>query len=157
MLAILPRSLLVVKTGVTGLIVGHTLKSPGPVRYNVKPEVKMKQYHELIRILRKKCPLAYPIQVRRVKMEEFGWCEKRNRRFYIFINRKLGQNMAIETLIHEWSHALAWNHLHDKMDCDELDRRCHDAEWGVAYSKVYRIFEEHFLGAFKCQDSSNAA
>jgi hypothetical protein len=120
---------------------------------------RYRQYQKLLRILRNECPLAYPVEVRRVALKDLcGVCFRDGRKFLIKINRNMGQNMAIETLIHEWAHGLAWNHLHDRMDEKEMDRRCHDAEWGVAYSKVYRIYEEHFLEAFHCcEDSSKAA
>jgi hypothetical protein len=42
---------------------------------------------------------------------------------------------AVDTLIHELAHAVAW-------DKDDID---HGPKWGVAYSKVYRLYLEKWL------------
>lgn len=100
-------------------------------------------------ILKKKCPPAYPITVRRAKITEKldGDCSLHKKRFYIRINKDLREALAIETLLHEWAHAIAWNHLHDSMDWTEFEEKVHDASWGVAYSQVYRVYEQYFLSS----------
>ena len=110
---------------------------------NSKP---FKSYKRLVSILKKKCPLAYPVSVRRVRMKNFdGDCSLDSKKFYIRINRSLKESTAIDTLLHEWAHGRAWNHLHDKLSWEEFEERSHDASWGVAYSEVYMIFEQHFF------------
>lgn len=101
-------------------------------------------YQKVLRLLRKKCPPAFPVQVRRVKMgtAKDGYCSKVNDKFQIRINKSLSEAAAIDTLLHEWAHARAWNHIHDSIDSDEFEKMAHDASWGVAYSEVYRIFEQ---------------
>lgn len=42
--------------------------------------------------------------------------------------------MAIDTLLHEWAHALAWNRKKDY----------HWYGWGIAFSKVYRIYLKEY-------------
>lgn len=107
---------------------------------------KYQDYKKLISLLKKECPLAYPVSVRRIKMSDVdGDCSLESKRFYIRINNYLEEASAIETLIHEWAHARAWNHLHDKLSWKEFEERAHDASWGVAYSEVYRIYEQAFL------------
>ena len=107
---------------------------------------KLQNYRKLVNILKKKCPLAYPVSVRRVKLKDLeGDCGLESKRFDIRISRSLKESGAIDTLIHEWAHARAWNHLHDKLSVKELEDRSHDASWGVAYSEVYMIFEQNFF------------
>lgn len=103
----------------------------------------MKVYHRLVRMLKKKCPPAFPVQVKRIKLSgEDGYCSKIKNKFQIRINRELDECAAINTLLHEWAHARAWSHLHDFLDQKEFSEVAHDASWGVAYSEVYRIFEQ---------------
>lgn len=116
---------------------------------------KYKDYKTLISLLKKECPLAYPVSVRRVRTFNVdGDCTLDSKKFYIRINSKLNEAAAIDTLIHEWAHARAWNHLHDKLSWQEFEERSHDASWGVAYSEVYRIYEQAFLknevSLYKC-------
>ena len=98
----------------------------------------------MVKILRKECPAAFPVDVRRVKMCEDGYCSKVGNKFVIRINRELPEGSAIDTLMHEWAHARAWNHLHDSLNERDFIKAVHDAAWGVAYSEVYRIFEEKY-------------
>lgn len=107
---------------------------------------KYKSYRKLVNLLKKKCPLAYPVSVRRLKLTDLdGYCSLDSKKFFIRINYSLDESSAIETLIHEWAHARAWNHLHDKLSWSEFEEISHDASWGVAYSEVYRIYEKSFF------------
>jgi len=102
-------------------------------------------YKKLIRLLRKQCPPAYPVSVRRVKLrDKDGDCYRKDSRFFIRINKELAENSCIDALLHEWAHARAWNHRHDVLDCSEFEKAVHDASWGVAYAEVYRVFEQNF-------------
>lgn len=107
----------------------------------------MKTYNSLVRTLKQKCPPAYPVSVRRVKLVDMdGCCVKFKEMFYIYIDKTISESCAIDTLIHEWAHAIAWNHLHDILISDEdFDDVFHSAAWGVAYSEVYRIYSKEFL------------
>lgn len=107
----------------------------------------MTNFRRLIYFLKRECPCAYPVTVRRVRMADGddGDCSKHKNKFYIRINRKIvDEHRAIDALLHEWAHARAWNHLHDSMDANEFSEKVHDAAWGVAYSEVYCIFEQKF-------------
>ena len=76
----------------------------------------------------------------------FGECVRRSERYVIRLNAKMDQNMAIETLCHEWAHALAWNYLLDRLGRDpdvtreEFEAASHDEAWGCAYSRVWRVY-----------------
>lgn len=103
-------------------------------------------YRQLVCILKKKCPAAFPVSVRRVRLVDLdGDCSLGKKRFFIRINREISESSAIDTLLHEWAHAIAWNHLHDSLDWQEFEKRSHDASWGVAYSEVYRVYEQCYL------------
>ena len=104
-------------------------------------------YSRLVRVLRKRLPTAFPVSVRRVKLKDRdGYCEKRNGRFNIRVSRDLSEAQAIDALIHEYAHARAWNHLHDSLHPVEFHQIAHGPEWGVAYSEVYRVWEQFNSG-----------
>ena len=96
----------------------------------------MDEYRSVLKLLKKNCPAKYPISVRRVKLGEllYGDCDCVKRKFYIRINKNLDQSMAIDTLLHEWAHALAWNRKKDY----------HWYGWGRTFSKVYRIYLKEY-------------
>lgn len=71
-----------------------------------------------------------------------GYCTKHKNKFVIAICRDLNETLAIEVLLHEWAHARAWNHMHDRCDHETFDKVVHDSTWGVAYAEVYRVFEK---------------
>ena len=114
----------------------------------------MKSYRKICKILRKHCPLAYPVAIRRVKLEDDGDCTKDKNKFIIRINKDLPECQAIDTLMHEWAHARAWNHLHDSMSNEEFVKKSHDSSWGVAYSEVYQTFERYYAEALNCEELS---
>jgi hypothetical protein len=104
---------------------------------------KFQTYNKLVRRLKKEIPPGFPVSVRRVKMKKNdGLCTKKGNKFLITIDKALNESSAIDTLVHEWAHALNWNHLHDSLTQEEFEKVAHDASWGVAYAKVYRIAEK---------------
>jgi hypothetical protein len=46
----------------------------------------------------------------------------------------MSEYAAIDTVIHELGHVLSWQ-----------SRCVHGKKWGLAYGKVYRIYEKEFL------------
>ncbi len=102
-------------------------------------------YQRLLRLLRQQLPPAFPVIVRRVKMtDKDGYCSKVGDKFQIRVNKELPEAGAIDALLHEWAHARCWSHLHDSIDHKEFEKLAHDASWGVAYSEVYRVFEQQY-------------
>jgi hypothetical protein len=86
----------------------------------------------------KQCKLAtYPLSIRRtqLKCDLDGQCELQKELFVIKINKKLTEYHAIDVVIHEVAHAVAW----------EKDKDIHGPNWGKAYAKVYRIFLNKFV------------
>lgn len=49
---------------------------------------------------------------------------------------KGNQQLMIDTLMHEWAHAISWRH-------NRLTVSDHDPEWALAYSRVYQLLIEH--------------
>jgi len=81
-----------------------------------------------------------------------GQCGRKKSRFVIRLNNHMRLDEAVETLLHEWAHALAWNFTLDKLsrqpglDPAEFDRASHDEAWGCAYSRVWRAYGEAIQG-----------
>jgi hypothetical protein len=82
----------------------------------------------------RRCLPEYTFSVRRVRVPQncHGDCLKlKDGTFRIRISKDLYEELALETLIHEMAHVLAW---------DKPGNYTHGAAWGQAYSKCYRIF-----------------
>lgn len=107
---------------------------------------KFRLYQSLLRMLKKDCPVAFPVCVRRVKLAKLeGRCWKHGKKFYIQIDSGLCESRAMDVLIHEWAHARAWNHMLDSAADDvAFNKLAHDAAWGVAYAEIYAAYERKF-------------
>lgn len=98
-------------------------------------------YSKIRSLLKKSFP-EYKVSVRRVKLSEklMGDClltngRKKVKEFLIRINNELDEELAIETLLHEYGHVLAWHAPGDD----------HGEAWGRAYSKVYRAYLKGYI------------
>lgn len=105
--------------------------------------------------LREECPAGMRVVVRTTRSlpgNILGECQRFYMCFVIRLNWSLGEHEAVETLIHEWAHALAWNFSHDNLSRpgvatrDEWERATHDEAWGLAYSKAYRASRRSLYG-----------
>lgn len=110
---------------------------------------RFKQYQSLVRMLKDKCPAAFPVSVRRIKLSRVeGRCWKDGKKFHIQIDKSLDEGRAMDVLVHEWAHARAWNHRLDNAPDDEsFNKLSHDAAWGVAYAEIYSAYEQRFTTA----------
>jgi len=104
----------------------------------------MRCYRKILGILKAKFP-EYKVSVRRVKLPDTlcGDCrlvngKRKIKEFHIRINNHLNEELAIDTLVHEWAHILAWDAPGDE----------HGAAWGRAYSRVYRIYLKEYVEAY---------
>lgn len=110
-----------------------------------------KHFSAVLRHLRETLPPAFPVVVEtgRELPTAQGTCSRVGQQFRIRICRSLDDEMATEVLMHEWAHAIAWNHAHDRASKDrsisdlEFERVAHGPEWGCAYSQVYMAFVTH--------------
>ena len=114
---------------------------------------RFRYYQALLRMLKKDCPAAFPVSVRRVKLSKLeGRCWKHGKTFHIQIDSALCESRAMDVLIHEWAHARAWNHMLDAAKDDAaFNKLAHDAAWGVAYAEIYAQYERHFTQAVTVQ------
>ncbi len=98
-------------------------------------------------LLSKELPLTRPVKVRVGKRlsYEYGYCQLDRRGFRVVVNTRIADpwhprgrpvtvGEAMETLCHEWAHALAWT--------SNVSSKDHDAAWGKAYARVYRVVFE---------------
>lgn len=98
--------------------------------------------------LRELLPAAFPVVVRASVLtpDTLGCCHRTDERFIIRLAGTLNEQQAVETLLHEWAHALAWNHSLDKFAADPdlplevFEAVAHDGDWGLAFSRVWRAY-----------------
>ena len=98
--------------------------------------------------LRATLPAAMPVVIRTSWLPEtiLGQCVRRDSRFVIQLNNRMGDDQAVDVLCHEWAHALAWNFSLDRLthsdglDAVEFERASHVEAWGCAYSRVWRAY-----------------
>jgi hypothetical protein len=100
-------------------------------------------------MLKKELPAAFPVSVRRVKLARVeGRCWKHGKKFHIQVDSTIDEHRAMDTLLHEWAHARAWNHRLDAATTDdEFNKLAHDAAWGVAFAEIYSLYEQRFTTA----------
>ena len=104
----------------------------------------MRCYRKIVSILKAKFP-EYKVSVRRLRLPD-GLCgdcalingKRKRKEFRIRISNRMSEEMAIDTLVHEWAHILAWDAPGDE----------HGPAWGRAYSKVYRIYLTEYVDAY---------
>lgn len=101
-----------------------------------------KKFDEVLRDLRRECPLATPIKVvtRDLgKVKLCGCCiayltpSGKIERFVIEIDKNMSIATAIDTLLHEWAHAM------DK-EANGIPLEPHRNSWGECYARVWRVY-----------------
>jgi hypothetical protein len=102
-------------------------------------------FDQVVSTLRKHCALTKPAKViirSLYKQQLCGCCvayldnEGKIKRFDIEIDRQLSQLTAIDTLLHEWAHAL-------DQDRNGPAREPHRESWGKCYAKVWRAYAKY--------------
>lgn len=92
---------------------------------------------EVLRELREMEPPLVPVRVRRRKLKTlWGQCTLRWKGdkphyFSISVDSRIPEPLIVETLVHEWAHAVAWQEGRNVDD--------HGPEWGVAYARLYQL------------------
>lgn len=104
----------------------------------ISVDIVMALYRKVLNFLKAEFPADFPVSIRRLKLSNRldGDCLLMEDHYRIRINRALSENEAIDTLIHEYSHVLAWNRCNTDYHCNE---------WGKAYSRIYRKFLKVFV------------
>ena len=105
-------------------------------------------FHGVLSGLREFVPAGLPVIVRAANLNAsaYGTCQHTRSSFVISIAANLSQQQAIDVLLHEWGHALSWNHALDKLardpelPADEFELASHDSAWGCAFARVWRAY-----------------
>jgi len=80
--------------------------------------------------LRREFPAQHKVQVRSRQLKDYhGDASFVKEYFYIQINCRKSFSARIDTLLHEWAHALTWF---------GNDGDAHGSEWGLMYAQLYR-------------------
>ena len=110
--------------------------------------------------LRTHAPAAFPVVVRsgaNVPPDTDAYCSRRHSRFVIMLGQHLAPKDAVEAVIHEWAHARAWSHMHDRavadmqagrIDAAEFEVLVHDGTWGIEFAFCWRVFTGRVLPGF---------
>jgi hypothetical protein len=110
--------------------------------------------------LRIHCRPALPVVVRAGKTapDIDGYCVRRGQRFVITINDRLNFEGVLNSVLHEWAHALAWNYSLERafddfeagaLDANGFEDICHGPEFGISFATVWRVFVKKILPALK--------
>jgi hypothetical protein len=110
-------------------------------------------FQQVLASLRVLVPTPLPVIVRtsRLPADRYGECMNMGGHFLVRIARDCSEPEAIETLLHEWGHALAWNYAMDRLgkfppkSRAEFERLSHGPDWGVAFSRVYSTYASEIL------------
>lgn len=106
---------------------------------------RSKKLSQVLRVLRTHCPITKPIRVVCKNLHKDRLCgcciayvNQRGKitRFVIQIDSNLGQLAAIDTLLHEWAHAL-------DQDMNGMAVEPHRDSWGECYAQIWRVYDEH--------------
>lgn len=103
-----------------------------------------KDFKKLVAALRRECPTSLPVKIRAATPEELkvtwpeyktmcGDCWVSPKTIRIRIRDTASEFEAMDTLVHEWAHAMSL-----KLNTE----RCHSDAWGLAYAKCYRVWED---------------
>jgi hypothetical protein len=123
-----------------------TANMPTPARPRTrrrKPRYKL--FHRVVELLHEALPAKHPVDVQLgwVNNYNLGECSRRGSHFRIRVSSRQPEWFAIETLVHEWAHALSWDAYKNVpywpwAPAAEYQSPVHGDAWGRAYSKVYR-------------------
>lgn len=139
--------------------VGLPRRSSEPARRRL-PRQPDELLRRTIDLLRLHAPTAYPVIVRsgtKLPAGTDAYCCRRPSRFVIMLGGHLDARSSVEAVVHEWAHARAWNHLHDRaiesflagsISDLEFEGLAHDAKWGVEYAHCWRVFTGEVLPAW---------
>ena len=96
----------------------------------------------LFKIFRKYIPIPRPVKliIRKLAFDDgmCGWAADGRKGFVISVNKELGYNSKIDTIIHEYAHAITM------ASGDHDDNEDHDGKWGEEYARTYRCFLAHW-------------
>jgi len=96
----------------------------------------------LFTIFKKYAPVPRPVKliIRKLAFDDgmCGWAGDGRKGFVISVNKELCYNCKVDTIIHEYAHAITM------ANGEHNENEDHDAKWGKAYAKTYRCFLDHW-------------
>lgn len=110
------------------------IKYSGPKRLQVAAVEKL---------MRKKCPISLPVTVRMCDLSSEKLCGRclvfadkagNLKRFEIEIDPRLPEPSVIDSLIHEWAHAMDY-------DRNGLSRKRHRKSWGICFAEAWDHYD----------------
>lgn len=97
---------------------------------------KFKHFYKAIKAFRKEFPTDLPVIVRRKRLKNhFGYCCQGKNYYYIYIDDRLGEELAVYFLGHEWAHARTF----------DIQLKDHGVAWSKENGKIYAYYEKTFL------------
>lgn len=119
-------------------------KAAGRMAIRSRRKPRFKFFHRVVELLQQLLPAKLPVVVRLGSPGQncLGSCRRLKSQFRICISSDISEEFAVEMLIHEWAHALAWPRNADclassRMPRAQRQRPFHGMDWGKAYSEVY--------------------
>jgi len=92
------------------------------------------KWRALVRNLRKCFPLDAPVRVsRRPAKKNHGITTFDGRAFRIYVNADQDKTGQVDTLLHEWAHALAISQAY-----------AHGPQWSVNFAAIYTLWASNF-------------
>lgn len=100
------------------------------------------RFDSVLRELRKVCPVSIPIKVVTKSLGKHKLCGCCNAyltptgeiaRFLIEIDNSMSQQSAVDSLLHEWAHAL-------DQEENGIPLEPHRSSWGECYARVWRCY-----------------
>jgi hypothetical protein len=105
-----------------------------------------KHFQQVARKLRKDFPLRQPLKIVRKDLAHQKLCgscltylneDSSIKKFVLEIDSNLSAVLAVETLLHEYAHALDQSY-------NGVATEAHRASWGVCYAQLWRYYVSHF-------------
>lgn len=91
-----------------------------------------KEFRQIVAWLRKTFPVSSPVVVKRYPAKKnHGMTRYDGRKFYIRIDSNQETSGQLDTLLHEWSHAVAMDEAYS-----------HKERWAQIYGLIYTAFEK---------------
>ena len=104
---------------------------------------KKGRLEQVARWLKEEYPTPHPVLIKfgtrdhRAKDTDGGGCQRVGREIIIDIDTSQLWTAAVETLLHEWAHAVIWPHAH--LEDYQVD---HGIEFSLKFGEIYRRFND---------------
>jgi len=136
-------------------------KAAGTVPRRSRRKQDAEFFYRVAERLQQALPAKLPVIVRLGSPGPYclGICRRKNSAFRICISSDISEAHAIDMLVHEYAHALAWPRKRDFhaawcMPPSQRQRPFHGSDWGKAYAKVYCVVALDIIPAIHREQQS---